>query len=974
MASLSETVLYDIFESPSFDNHSSIAHSPYPIASSTHGNKNFVNVSKSPEISRHSQTNIQENRNDGTTSPVIDGDGRDLISFSDEFACDPELLKTTHSRVSIGEMENLVDSMINLDESAFPESLANESINGEAVNLSLQKKDENNDQSFEMDPAGHSPDHSTSICRDKESPNSFSGVNATFPSSLQPVDDFSVLFQAGDQKNLQEFFAEEQLQTEKEHAFIQEIDMDAVKQNSNNTSVWSIAQASQEHRFEKPSWINNSASSAVSTTTYFRSGSCPLGSSLDKPKSNRPEFGYTIDSPGSQSQSSSRRSTLDSGPAKNSDKSNGHKKLQKSKCSDTSGRRSTLSLSEIRRLVNELSVSANSSTLVEAILNAKRQLADRSSNETLVTSPVSEKKPEKGGASSDRVENNIDSGRSSGYASISEGQKKSAKDSLAPKFQRHPTAIENLRSSPSPRKRKSFEEEPAAAAQPRNGFSKKNLQLDFESTSSKRPQSPQINENHMPRAAVDFSASTPDVYTNKQMINFGCVPLSRCASQAFCLKNNSDTQMLRLRVYLKGDDEHFQIPGAEQDDLILINPKEKYEMKVTFRPSEVQFYAGKIVLATANTSKRCCIPILAYGGHADVRMDNFPGSRGPVFDLTVPDSHKQEYGASKADQCLRLSLHNHGTQAAFFKVLAYTDNTCSTLLKDDRICIEPSCAVLDAGAKTTLDITVSCSMLENLAETNLISCLAVCWGEEVLRKRLKRWESKKNRPMIVKRCRFSEHFANEDSVSGLFDEKDAKQMLTSDDANLFVGHISEYQVRLLAPADARPDASARSFYKLQFDTANFSTMTTPGRFAHLRSTLMASPLIRKNSSQNKLYEVTDIASSPKHMSMMRRNSSTGLSIAPNVINFVDTELGARDTVRIEFRNNSTESNTIYLSCSDSNFAVNCAQYRLDAKKLVRISIHFEPKSEGSFSGFLHVKSSNDQHFQVPMHGNTFIRK
>lgn len=60
----------------------------------------------------------------------------DLISFSNDFPCDPELLKTC-SRVSIGEMENLIDSMGLMDESAFPESEANESINGKIIYILL---------------------------------------------------------------------------------------------------------------------------------------------------------------------------------------------------------------------------------------------------------------------------------------------------------------------------------------------------------------------------------------------------------------------------------------------------------------------------------------------------------------------------------------------------------------------------------------------------------------------------------------------------------------------------------------------------------------------------------------------------------------------------------------------------------------------------------------------------------------------
>jgi len=219
--------------------------------------------------------------------------------------------------------------------------------------------------------------------------------------------------------------------------------------------------------------------------------------------------------------------------------------------------------------------------------------------------------------------------------------------------------------------------------------------------------------------------------------------------------------------------------------------------------------------------------------------------------------------------------------------------------------------------------------------------------------------------------RFTLPMVNEECVFCLYNSEDPAQMIVNDDANLFVGQIREFQIRVLAPETVLHNFS-KSFYKLEFDYTGFSNIPDIS-MSHdsTQSNFVPSPQFRRNiMPQTQLaHAVTDITSSPKHMSLMLKDSSkNGLSIAPNIIQFINTEIGARDTVRIEFKNHSSISNTIYLNISDPVFSVNCAEYRLDTKKLVRISIHFEPRTEGVFHGILNVHTSAGQSFQVPLHG------
>lgn len=64
---------------------------------------------------------------------------------------------------------------------------------------------------------------------------------------------------------------------------------------------------------------------------------------------------------------------------------------------------------------------------------------------------------------------------------------------------------------------------------------------------------------------------------------------------------------------------------------------------------------------------------------------------------------------------------------------------------------------------------------------------------------------------------------------------DPKQMTVTDDANLFVGHVREYKIRLQTPPISQLSNMSRSFYKLQFDSTNFSNVSsTPDRFGRMR--------------------------------------------------------------------------------------------------------------------------------------------
>uniref|UniRef100_A0A915K8P3 Uncharacterized protein n=1 Tax=Romanomermis culicivorax TaxID=13658 RepID=A0A915K8P3_ROMCU len=347
--------------------------------------------------------------------------------------------------------------------------------------------------------------------------------------------------------------------------------------------------------------------------------------------------------------------------------------------------------------------------------------------------------------------------------------------------------------------------------------------------------------------------STPqcNLFTNKRLLSFGCTELSEKSLQYFLLKNNSQSEILRFKLTLhqrrsdeNPENKNFQIMNPDADGYILLHPKETLQFKILFKPDEVKFYNAKILISTVNHPQRLCIPIFGYGGSCSLNLKNFPLTKRAFHDVNF-DLHRRKTRI--------FQLYNKGSLAGFFHILLYEDPGCSTFLRGKDIKVHPTRGVIPSNQSMDISVTIdSTTSLPILG--NAFGHMVICYGEEISRQRLKKWEDVKCKKFLIKERSFTrEKFDNEENNDeNLYRPEDPQQAVVKEEAQLFLGHLREIHFRLSPSPELYNDDSScgSSFFPIPLDNSHLAV--------------------------SKIF-------------------FSSISVAPKMITFVDTNVNARDT-------------------------------------------------------------------------------
>lgn len=229
-------------------------------------------------------------------------------------------------------------------------------------------------------------------------------------------------------------------------------------------------------------------------------------------------------------------------------------------CNDTAA---VLSLSRLGKLLSDMSVSANESSLAAIILNANRDLAKqkaaRLANKAAVV--VQPRLSASIGKKSDNVQvSDVSRNETKENAPKSETSEifrkrkhdSGTRKSLAKFFVASKNDSAN-RTSLSSEKTTNFDATPkqndAMAPSNRLLSSDKSRSLGTEVVLKQKQTSP---------SGGAFSMS-PTIFTNRAVLGFGCVAVSHSATQFVTLQNRSNDEILHLKVCIKHDSNNFQV-------------------------------------------------------------------------------------------------------------------------------------------------------------------------------------------------------------------------------------------------------------------------------------------------------------------------------------------------------------------------------------------------------------------------------
>ncbi|XP_070574369.1 centrosomal protein of 192 kDa-like isoform X2 [Ptychodera flava] len=230
---------------------------------------------------------------------------------------------------------------------------------------------------------------------------------------------------------------------------------------------------------------------------------------------------------------------------------------------------------------------------------------------------------------------------------------------------------------------------------------------------------------------------------NKQFVAWGGVPVGRALQQRVVLRNDSGTELFKLKVSIKAEHTDFQLQssfGGEEtlgdNREVILKPLEDFPVHILFAPTSVTCRQAKLIMRPQNGGMKYVIPLTGYGGISnlviqdlDTMGSTFVSNLGPI--------------AAGEHKVIQVIVQNTGPRAAFVKAIAFEDLGAKTKLSKSVLIIEPSEFVVPAKNKGAVSVTVVLNTTDRetsicLTKSNVVASVGFFYGDEITRQQFRR--------------------------------------------------------------------------------------------------------------------------------------------------------------------------------------------------------------------------------------------
>uniref|UniRef100_H0X9H8 Centrosomal protein 192 n=1 Tax=Otolemur garnettii TaxID=30611 RepID=H0X9H8_OTOGA len=327
-----------------------------------------------------------------------------------------------------------------------------------------------------------------------------------------------------------------------------------------------------------------------------------------------------------------------------------------------------------------------------------------------------------------------------------------------------------------------------------------------------------VSSGSKPLPPGSCCSDIPLIFSNKQFLAWGGVPLGRTQLQKLALRNNSTSTTQHLRLLIRGQDQDcFQLQntfGSEERLSsiceIRIHPKEDIIICVLFAPTRLSCMLAKLeIKQLGNQSQpgiKFTIPLSGYGGTSNLILEGVK-KLSDSYMVTVDDLIPGK------ENRIVFSVRNTGSRAAFVKAVVFKNPQKKVLLDPEVLRIFPDKFVLKERTQEDVTLIYNPSDREsNYRGTTQLSTVYFFGGDEISRQQYRRALS--HEPEIIKQI-LPEHsvLQNIDFVESFQDELLVTEVYDlpqrPNDVQLFYGNMCKIVLSVIG--EFRDSISSREF-------------------------------------------------------------------------------------------------------------------------------------------------------------------
>ncbi|XP_033117603.1 centrosomal protein of 192 kDa-like [Anneissia japonica] len=305
-----------------------------------------------------------------------------------------------------------------------------------------------------------------------------------------------------------------------------------------------------------------------------------------------------------------------------------------------------------------------------------------------------------------------------------------------------------------------------------------------------------------PYASKSKAPSTPPILCTKQFVVWGGVPVGRALQQKMVLKNNSETQLMKLKLSIRGNTQDFQLQSSfgQQEKLtdnrqVLLKPSEEFPVHILFAPTSEGTMQGTLVIKPNSGNTKFTVPLSGYGGVSSIILNGL---------THVGDTYLSNIMNVTAGKIRTLSFEalNTGSRAAFVKIIPFADLKASEKLESKRISIKPNEFILQKEKLQKITLTLHLTKTDEVLccqQSHLLCAVGIFYGDEITRHQFRRAQKTGTAKKVVlsssnplKDVVFDKPFFNEENI----DEK-CNLPPTPNDSQLFYSCMSRLMVSLI---------------------------------------------------------------------------------------------------------------------------------------------------------------------------------
>ncbi|XP_071958004.1 uncharacterized protein [Antedon mediterranea] len=268
------------------------------------------------------------------------------------------------------------------------------------------------------------------------------------------------------------------------------------------------------------------------------------------------------------------------------------------------------------------------------------------------------------------------------------------------------------------------------------------------------------------------------ILCTKQFVVWGGVPVGRALQQKIVLKNDSDSQMMKLKLSIKGNTDDFQLQSSfgQQEKLtdnrhVVLKPSEQIPVHILFAPTSENTMKATLVIRPTTGNTKFTIPLSGYGGVSNIILSGL---------THVGDTYLSNVMNVVAGQTRTLSFEalNTGSRTAFVKIIPFADLKASEKLESKRITIKPDEFILQREKLQKITLTLHLTKTDSVLcskQSHLLCAIGIFYGDEITRHQYRQAQKTGTAKKVVlsgsnplKEVVFDKPFLNEEKVEEKF--------------------------------------------------------------------------------------------------------------------------------------------------------------------------------------------------------------